>query len=70
MTRIRREVEEIRIEMVNEKKPEKEINEWTSLIPVLSNNNAATSNITERVKKIVSSVPLSSSADKVYRFPS
>jgi hypothetical protein len=66
MARVRREVEEIRMEMVNEKKPEKEIDEWTSLIPVLSNNNSATNIITERVQKIVSPASSSSNAEKVY----
>ena len=55
ITRVKREMEEIRLEMVNEKKPADEITEWESLIHSLTPENNATKVLTSRLQKIPSS---------------
>jgi hypothetical protein len=68
MARVRREVEEIRMEMVNEDKPEQEVTEWASLVLALSNNTSSASMVTTRVQKLASKSP-SPSTGNVYLIP-
>ena len=57
ITRVRREMEEIRMEMVQENKPDTEIQEWEGIIHSHVDDHIATKLLTTRIQKLVSSTP-------------
>ena len=55
IARVRREMEEIRVQMVEDNKSEEEVDEWEDLIQALSIENNATKALTSRLQKVSSS---------------
>lgn len=55
MARVRQEVEEIRLQMTEEKRPEAEVAEWETLIQAVSNENNSATILTSRLQKLSSS---------------
>ena len=57
IARVRREMEEIRMEMLQENKPDKDIQEWEGIIHSQMDDHIATKVLTTRIQKLVSTTP-------------
>jgi len=55
IARVRREMEEIRMQMVDEKRDQIEVGEWEALMQNLSSENDAAKALTSRLQKVSSS---------------
>jgi len=54
VARVRREMEEIRLEMMNEQKPSEDIANWEELIHSFQDDKSASSLLTQRLQKFAS----------------
>jgi hypothetical protein len=57
IARVRREMEEIRMEMAQENKPDTEIEEWETILHSHVDDHIATKLLTKRIQKLVSTSP-------------
>lgn len=57
VARVRREMEEVRMQMVNEDTPDTEILEWEKLISSMSSEDSAASMLTSRIQKLATAQP-------------